>query len=176
MRKSWPTRASCRAVREHYLPAGRLFGVAMGKRRLWAVVGPVAWATLAGSGRLVADGRRVARDFRPAYQWMGRQMTMRGLLGTGRYPLWAWARCPAVDLAGQLVLAAGARPGSVVVGFEARRRRCCRAASTHGGRCSTVGCAATASWRSMRSMSARTAQSAQARGVVRSFQRRCGRA
>lgn len=61
--------------------------------RLWMIVGEPALAVLERTGRLVADGRRVDRDFKPAYRWMARQMAQR--IGAAprhaAYPLWAWA-------------------------------------------------------------------------------------
>ena len=61
--------------------------------RLWMIVGEPALAVLERTGRLVADGRRVDRDFKPAYRWMARQMAQRigAAPRNAAYPLWAWA-------------------------------------------------------------------------------------
>ncbi|MCR6630694.1 MAG: DUF3841 domain-containing protein [Magnetospirillum sp.] len=62
--------------------------------RLWMIVEEPFLQALRTRGELIADGRRVWRDFRHAYRWMAEQMGRRiGPPPRPRaYPLWAWAQ------------------------------------------------------------------------------------
>jgi hypothetical protein len=64
---------------------------------LWTIQQHEAWEKLRDSGVLRADGRRIWRDFRPAYRWLIAQMHLRLGSCAARYPLWAWHR-PKPDL------------------------------------------------------------------------------
>jgi len=57
---------------------------------LWTIQAPEAWKKLQQQGFLRADGRRVWKEFRPAYRWMMEQMKRRLPAYSGKYPLWAY--------------------------------------------------------------------------------------
>jgi hypothetical protein len=61
--------------------------------RLWTIHTPEAWAELNAKGFLRCDSARVFDEsFRPAYEWMTKQMTQRiGSPPTNEVnPIWAW--------------------------------------------------------------------------------------
>lgn len=62
--------------------------------RLWMIVEMPFLQVLRTRGEVIADGRRVWRDCRPAYRWMAAQMERRiGPPPRPRaYPLWGWAQ------------------------------------------------------------------------------------
>lgn len=62
--------------------------------RLWTVQDVSMWRILVEQKVFHADGRRVWRDFRTAYQWMIEQMNSRIDNYSGRYPIWAWTEKP----------------------------------------------------------------------------------
>jgi hypothetical protein len=64
---------------------------------LWTIQQYEAWGVLRDSGVLRADGRRIWRDFRPAYRWLIGQMHLRLGSPAARYPVWAW-HSPKPDL------------------------------------------------------------------------------
>jgi hypothetical protein len=65
--------------------------------RLWTIQRHEAWEVLRDSGVLRADGRRIWREFRPAYRWLICQMHLRLGSPAVRPPIWAWRR-PKPDL------------------------------------------------------------------------------
>ncbi len=69
----------------------------MSELMLWTIQAEAAWDKAQSVGALKADGRRVWREFRPAYQWMMHQMSDRLPAYDGSYPIWAWAS-PKPDL------------------------------------------------------------------------------
>jgi hypothetical protein len=58
--------------------------------RVWTIQRPSWWRTLQQRGLIHADGRRLCRNFRPAYNWMMGQMQRRISGYTGAYPVWFW--------------------------------------------------------------------------------------
>jgi hypothetical protein len=69
---------------------------------------------------LCADGRRVFRYFRPAYQWLMQQMVGRVTGYTGRFPVWFW-HSPKPDLRHRGHLPSG--KGGVRIELELPRER-----------------------------------------------------
>jgi hypothetical protein len=58
--------------------------------RLWTIQHPAVWEVLRERGVYRVDGRRVWKEFRPAYRWLIVQMKERLPGYSGRYPIWAW--------------------------------------------------------------------------------------
>jgi hypothetical protein len=61
---------------------------------LWTIQPVGAWTALKRRGNLRGDARRVEKSYRPAYEWMAKQMEQRiGLPPTeNAQPIWAWYR------------------------------------------------------------------------------------
>ena len=64
------------------------------KITLWTIQAPEAWERCRRTGRLVPDGRRGWRHFRPAYRWLREQARSRLPGYAGGPLLWAWLRKP----------------------------------------------------------------------------------
>lgn len=74
--------------------------------RVWTIQRAECWRRFKCQGVLRADGRRVCRDFRPAYQWLMQQMARRVGGYAGSFPVWFW-HSPKPDLRHGGHLAAG---------------------------------------------------------------------
>lgn len=75
---------------------------------LWTIQTVEAWEKAQEKGVLKADGRRVWKEFRPAYKWLIKQMCERIPNYTGDYPIWAWVQ-PKPDLRKAYHLSKGER-------------------------------------------------------------------
>lgn len=62
--------------------------------RLYTLQEVAVWELAEVRGEFRTDGRRVFRDFRPAYKWLIEQMIYRIPNYPGWYPVWAWAEKP----------------------------------------------------------------------------------
>jgi hypothetical protein len=58
--------------------------------RVWSIQNADCWDLFQKRGILRADGRRIQRYFRPAYQWLIEQMRGRVPGYTGGPPVWFW--------------------------------------------------------------------------------------
>jgi hypothetical protein len=90
---------------------------------LWTIQSVAAWSRLQKDGVLRADGRRIRRRYRWAYEWLARQMSERiGCRPSEKtLPLWAWsqwngAKCRKPDLRSSGYLPPGDR--GVRIEFE----------------------------------------------------------
>lgn len=64
--------------------------------RLWTVQGEKHWRQSHARGWLTGgDGQHIEHDWRPAYEWMRREMSERVGGFSGDYPVWAWLESPA---------------------------------------------------------------------------------
>ncbi len=61
--------------------------------RLWSFQSMDACEVLEKSGMLCAEWRFTPINWRPAYEWMAREMIARGIDLNGHAPIWAWHSC-----------------------------------------------------------------------------------
>lgn len=64
---------------------------------VWTIQTALQWELLQRHGILSCDGRRIAREMRPVYSWMMKQLRTRIPGSRGQYPIWVWAK-PRPDL------------------------------------------------------------------------------
>ena len=76
--------------------------------RVWTIQRTEAWESFQKGRVLRGDGRRIWREFRPAYHWLKDQMARRVAGYSGGYPVWLWY-APKLDLRCSGHLARGTR-------------------------------------------------------------------
>ena len=72
------------------------------KMQVWTIQTLSAFNSLQEKGMLKGDGRRVWREFRPAYRWLVQHMRRVPDCRGGGYPIWLWREKPDLRRSGHL--------------------------------------------------------------------------